>query len=83
MIKIQFLSHHRKARVAPDPKFPNGIDINLAGEAGKTCQVTLPYPAPECGVWILNCEDCGYRAAITTAGRTDDPRSAKVPCASN
>ncbi len=26
------------------------------------------------------CKICGYRIAITTAGRPDDPRSVKIPC---
>jgi len=79
MISVAFLSYDRPARVAPDPRFPDGIDVDLS--KGKPfCRAELPYPAECCGVLLVNCESCGANAAITTAGRRDDPRSVKLPC---
>lgn len=70
-----------KARCPADPKHPNGIMVDLAG-CEKGCAADLPYPAPECGLWFVNCNKCGLTVAVTAAGRTDDPRCAIVPCKS-
>jgi C4-type Zn-finger protein len=43
----------------------------------------LPYPAKRCGIYLVVCERCGYSAAITTAGRPDDPRKVTLPCKLN
>ena len=76
---VEFKGTGRQASCAANPKFPNGIDLDISG--GKpSCTVEFPYPAPEVGVWIVVCEACGLRGAITTAGRPDDPRSAKLAC---
>lgn len=77
---VSFMSHGRKARCAPDPLYPAGMDIDLAGGAQKACVVDLPYPAECCGVWLVWCETCGYSAGVTAAGRVDDPRTVKLPC---
>lgn len=45
--------------------------------------IDLPYPAERCGVYLVTCDKCGYSAAITTAGRVDDPRSVTIPCRMN
>jgi hypothetical protein len=79
MIEVEFLSHHRKAKIAPNPRFPSGIDVDLTHGA-RHCNVKLPYPAECCGIWFVRCTDCRSNAAITAAGRTDDPRSVKLPC---
>ena len=79
-IEVTFLSHHRKAQCAPDPKHPNGIDLDLTDGAAVACLAELPYPAECCGVLIVRCKSCGNSAAITTAGRVDDPRTVKLPC---
>lgn len=79
-IDVEFVSHHRKPQVAPDPRYPNGIDIDLTDGAKIACLADLPYPAECCGVLMVRCKNCGYSVAITTAGRPDDPRTVKLPC---
>jgi hypothetical protein len=78
-IAVEWLSHGRKARCAPNPLYPAGIVINLAGE-DTGCEKELPYPAPECGVWVIRCGVCGASAGITAAGRVDDPRRVTLRC---
>ena len=78
---VNFLSHNRKAKVAPNPAYPNGIDVNMRTDKDDPfCIVELPYPAECCGVWLVKCKTCGIAVAITAAGRPDDPRSASVSC---
>lgn len=77
---VKFLSHNRKAKCAPNPKYPRGMDVDLAGDAKLVCLAELPCPAECCGIWIVECETCGLRVGITAAGRPDDPRTAKLPC---
>lgn len=79
-ISVEWLTNGRKARCQPNPDYPGGIKVNLAGD-GIGCEKALPYPAPECGVWLVRCERCGASAAITAAGRTDDPKQVTLPCA--
>jgi hypothetical protein len=79
-IQIEFLSRHRQAQNAPNPKYPNGVDVDLAKGARRACLAELPYPAQCCGVLLARCRKCGANAAITTAGRRDDPRSVKLAC---
>jgi len=78
--KITFEPSGRgKAREAPDPAYPHGIAIDAA--RGRTsCTAELPYPAPECGYYLIECQMCYLRVAITAAGRPDDPISATLPC---
>ena len=73
------LSGRGKAQCPADPKHPNGVMIDLAGNK-KSCLVNFKYPAPECGIWIARCNKCGFSAGITAAGRADDPRCAILPC---
>ena len=80
-IQIEFLSHHRKAQVAPNPDYPDGIDVDLTNGAKRACLANLPYPAECCGILFVRCRKCGTNAAITTAGRRDDPRTVKLACA--
>ena len=67
-------------RVAPNPNYPNGIDLDCSDGAERTCTVTLPCPARRIGYYVVRCRRCGYSVAVTTAGRPDDPRSIKMPC---
>ncbi len=68
-----------KAQCPSNPDYPNGVEVDMS--LGKTaCPIDLPYPAPECGYWLLSCNLCGTTVAITAAGRPDDPRKARVPC---
>jgi len=82
-IEVTFLSNHRPPKCAPNPKYPNGIDLDVTHGASVACQADLPYPAECCGVLFVRCKSCGYSIAITTAGRVDDPRTIKLPCARN
>ena len=70
----------RKPKVAPNPAYPDGIDIDLSQGATKTCQVALPYPAKRIGYYVVVCEVCELRVGLTTAGRPDDPRSVRLAC---
>lgn len=64
----------------PDPAYPDGIDVEATAPGVPSCKVNLPYPAPERLVWSVRCRRCGYTAAVTAAGRPDDPRSVTLPC---
>lgn len=69
-----------KARCAPDPNYPNGIAIPCPSGVLDSCLVELPYPAPECGLWLVSCGACDCTMAVTAAGRPDDPISLHMPC---
>lgn len=79
-IKVEFLSHNRKAVCAPNPDYPEGMDVDLTEPQATACQTAIPYPAECCGVWLLQCTACGTSVAVTAAGRPDDVRSVKIPC---
>lgn len=79
-MKVRWLDGGREPQCAPDPEFPQGIDLDCSGRAKHTCVVELPYPAKRCGTYVVQCEVCGFSAACTTAGRPDDPRTIKLPC---
>ena len=64
----------------PDPTYPNGCAIDVALDAVHACRLTLPCPAARCGIWVISCRACGFAIALATAGRSDDPRSARLPC---
>lgn len=69
-----------KAQCEPDPRFPKGVVLNACKDTEVVnCEVTLPYPAPECGFWIIRCQRCSVSVAVTAAGRPDDPVMVKVP----
>lgn len=77
---VEFFSSGRTPSVPPNPKYPEGIDVDGSGGAAQACSLALPYPAPCCGIYNIRCKLCGLTAALTTAGRPDDPRSLKLPC---
>lgn len=80
--KVEFVKSGRgQAQCKPDPAYPNGIvlDLSFTGPAPH-CTIPLPYPAPECGFWHVQCEDCAMGIMVTAAGRVDDPVSITVPC---
>lgn len=77
--KIQWVDHFREPQCAPDPDYPSGKDLDCSFGA-PSCVTSLPYPAKRCGIFIIECSDCGERVACTTAGRIDDPRSMRMPC---
>lgn len=78
-MKIEWIDRGREPQCAPDPAFPLGKDLDTTHGA-PSCFTELPYPAPRCGLYIVECETCGLRVGITTAGRFDDPRSVKLAC---
>lgn len=83
MIKVKWIDAHKEPRCKPNPEYPNGIDVDLTLKSerlAQTCVTTLPYPAPRIGAYLLECNVCGFKAYITTAGRPDDPRSVRLPC---
>lgn len=81
MITVRFASSGRgKAQCPPDPAYPNGIALPSPLPDAPNCAVELPYPAPECGYWLVECDTCQQTVMITAAGRPDDPISASIPC---
>ena len=78
--EIEWIDHGREPQCAPDPDYPAGKDIDASMGATPSCLVNLPYPAKRCGVYLVRCPVCGFSAGLTTAGRSDDPRSITLPC---
>jgi hypothetical protein len=79
-LSVKWIDAEREPRAAPNPTFPNGVDVDLTNGALVTCQTPLDYPAPRCGAYVIECERCGQRVIVTTAGRRDDPRSVRIAC---
>lgn len=77
---IEWIDSGREPQCAPNPDFPNGIDVEGCPPSVTACKVDLPYPAKRCGMYIVECSVCRFKVAVTTAGRPDDPRSVKIPC---
>ena|ERR1700686_4749398 len=77
---VKWIDRYREPQCPPNPEFPEGVDIDHSSPGQKTCRTELPYPAPRCGYWYVECKTCGYNVIITTAGRPDDPRSATLLC---
>lgn len=71
---------NREPQCAPDPAFPNGMDVDMSDGAARTCSIELPYPAKRCGIYVIQCDKCGQTNAMTTAGRPDDPRTVLMGC---
>jgi hypothetical protein len=79
---IEWIDHGREPQCAPDPAYPNGKELDASSGAERKCHAALPYPAKRCGLYVVECNLCGYRIALTTAGRPDDPKSVIIACAS-
>lgn len=79
-IDVKFNDSGRYPKVAPNPKFPDGINASCAQSGEKSCTFNLPYPAPRCGTYSVLCNKCKFTAIITVAGRRDDPRTITLPC---
>jgi hypothetical protein len=78
---IEFIPSGRgKPQCAPNPRYPHGMAVPAPAGCTRSCHVDLPYPAPECGMYIVRCSTCGFSAAITAAGRPDDAVSVELPC---
>ena len=54
-ISVEFKPSGRgTARCAPNPDRPDGCYVDITeGQTG--CSFERPYPAPECGAWIVSC----------------------------
>ncbi len=66
-----------KARCPANPNYPYGRAVDLCnGKPG--VWIELPYPAPECGIFLIYGERIA-QYAITAAGRADDPTKVKLP----
>jgi hypothetical protein len=78
--RIRWHDSGREPQVAPNPSYPDGIDLDLTLGLRPCCKIALPYPARRCGYYSVACLDCGMHVAVTTAGRPDDPRSVTLPC---
>lgn len=79
-MKIEWIDAGREPQCKPNPDYPKGMDLDASSGSPATCSTALPYPAKRCGQYIVECETCGQRIVVTTAGRTDDPRSVKLAC---
>jgi hypothetical protein len=84
-LKVEWVDDHREPRHPPNPRYPDGIDLDIAGpsEAPSCFTYLRPYPTPRCGYFVVSCETCGLKAIVSTAGRPDDPRSLRVRCKLN
>lgn len=78
--RVHWHDSGKEPECAPNPEYPNGIDLDCAMGAERACTVRLPYPARRCGSYLIECSECGMSVVCTTAGRPDDPRSIKLPC---
>ena len=94
-ISVEWIDRGREPSRLPNPSMPNGAKVDFAYSGvtpvqpyenpfeeatGAVCEVSLPYPAKRCGVYVIECGICGLRVGCTTAGRPDDPRLARLPC---
>jgi hypothetical protein len=77
---VEWVDGNREPVCAPDPAYPNGIDVDFTAGRAPACRVSLPYPAQRCGFYMLKCRVCALTMILTTAGRADDPRSVTIPC---
>lgn len=74
-----FHGNGRRPKCPPNPDFPDGIVLDMAlGSPG--CSVSLTYPAPSCGLWVIECPVCGLCVGVTAASRADDPKTVTIPC---
>jgi DNA-directed RNA polymerase subunit RPC12/RpoP len=80
-MKIKWIDGEREPKCAPNPNYPNGVDVDLrSNRNAPACKTNVPYPAARCGYYEIECPKCGLRVMVTTAGRRDDPRSLQTTC---
>ncbi len=79
-VSCKWIDAGREPECPPDPRYPDGIDIDMLPPDVIGCKVELPYPAPRCGAFHLLCLTCGATMVVSTAGRADDPKSVRIPC---
>jgi hypothetical protein len=75
-----WIDSEREPQCPPDPAYPDGKDVDASNGAAVTCHVLLPYPAPRCGAYIVDCRRCGLRLVVPVLGRADDARLIRVAC---
>lgn len=78
--KITFLDSGRNPTCPSNPKFPNGIIVDMSHGFSKRCDFKIPYPAPRCGIMHVVCNKCKTAAGVTVAGRLDDPHTVIMGC---
>jgi len=79
-LAVKWIDGGREPQNKPDPRYPDGIDVDGSAGALINCTTPLPYPAKRCGHYLVTCVDCDQRVVVTTAGRKDDPRSVRLAC---
>jgi hypothetical protein len=77
---VTWIDGERPPKCQPDPRYPDGKDVDASHGAAKVCVVELHYPAKRVGLYSIKCDDCGLSAGVSTTGRPDDPRSVKLAC---
>lgn len=77
---VEWQDSGREPQCEPNPAYPNGIDLDVAGPLEPYCTAAVPYPAKRRDFYVVRCKLCDFSVAITTAGRVDDPKSIRVPC---
>jgi len=79
-LSVTWIDGKRWPQHPPDPRYPDGMDVDGSAGAMMNCAIQLPYPAKRCGHYLVTCDICGQRVVVTTAGRRDDPRSVRLAC---
>lgn len=77
---VEWWSAGADTTIKPDPRFPEGRDVDVSFQATLRCTIPLNHPAPGFGAWLVECHRCGARVACSAAGHADDPRSVKIAC---
>lgn len=79
--EISFVWRSLKPATQPaNEAYPLGQAMDLTNGALPACLAKLKWPAEGVGTWMVTCLRCGFTAAITAAGRADDPTQVLVPC---
>jgi hypothetical protein len=85
-IDVRFIDTGIRSTQKADSRYPDGkaLILLLVGcDVQKTCTRNLPYPAPRCGSYEVECAVCGFRALFPVTGRPDDPNMITMPCKGN
>ena len=77
---VTWIDSGREPQCESNPKYPDGIDLDLSDGANTVCRILLAYPAKRCGMYLISCNLCGQSVIVTTAGRRDDPRMVTLAC---
>lgn len=77
-LHVEFIDHGRRPQCKPNPAYPEGVDVD-ASRGLPSCWVKLPK-VETTGLFVVSCDVCDRRDALTAAGRPDDPRSYRMAC---